>query len=144
MENNKRFNGDFTVNKKKLDNYSFICSYKNKKDSCISNNFEEAFNKLFAKRIRPQDVYGDGITFSWYTKVKDGYEFNNTSNCSTKRMSLNQSISVKKIYENKIEYLVHFEDSTIDKLFVLEKENGEWKVSQAYYHDLCKLDYNIH
>jgi len=142
--NNERFNGEFIVNEKKLDNYSFDCVYNNKKDSCISKNFEESFNKLFVKRIRPQDVYGDGITFSWYTKIKDGYEFNNTSNCSVKRMGLNQSINIKEIYENKIEYLVYFDDLTVDKLFVLEKENGEWKISQAYYHDLCKLDYYIH
>lgn len=139
---NNSLGNEFLVNGKKLDKYSFTCSYNNKNDDCIISNFEEEFRKLFVKRITPERVYCDGVTFCWFTKINDGYKFNN-SNCNIKRMSLNETLKVKEIEKQKVEYLISFNDNEVDRSFVLEKEDGKWKVSKAYYHDLCKLDYSI-
>jgi hypothetical protein len=141
--NNEKLQSEILVNGKREENKIFTCTYQKKSNMCISKNFIEEFNKLFVKRIRPDKVYGDGVTFTLFNKTKDGYEFINDNNCSTKRMSLNQTLKVKKFTDKQIDYIVSYEDSLLDKAFVLEKEDNEWKISKAYYHDLCKMDYYI-
>ena len=148
--NNERLAGEYIVNNKKLDDTSkvFTCTYKNKNDlTCLGENFEEEFRKLFVSSIDYDKVYGDSTLYSWM-KYEDGkYFFTSLKSCNVIRMSLNQSIEVKEISSDKLEFNVSFEnsDSNIKKnrVFVLSNENSLWKVSKAYYHDLCEMDYNI-
>ena len=60
-------------------------------------------------------------------------------------------LKIESIERNKIVYQVSFEDESIgkvigrtyEKTFVLVNENRTWKISKAYYHDSCHMDYNI-
>ena len=144
--NSERYNEDFTVNGKVLDKEEilFTCQYKDKKSNeCVGNSFPEEFRNLFSERISYDDVYSDGITYSWYTYQDDKYIFNNSSNCSVKRMSFDHKLKVIKIKKDMIIYEVSFDNNKYIKDFVLVKEDKEWKISKAFYHDLCELRYNI-
>ena len=142
--NNERFNEDFIVNGKKLDNKDivFTCKY-NKTNVCIGNNFKEEFNNLFSKNIKYDDVYSDGITYSWYRYEDNKDIFNNMDSCNVNRMNLEHSLKVIKINKDVVFYEVSFDDSKHVKEFNLVLEGNEWKISKAFYHDLCELRYNI-
>ena len=148
--NSERYNGDFTVNGKSLDNKDkiFTCTYQKKNNNeCIGNNFEEEFNSLFSSNIHYDTVYGDGNVYIWY-EYKDGkYIFNNLNNCSINRMDLNHKLEIEKIKENELIFIVNFNNSELNsinnKRFILIKEDDDWKISKAFYYDLCDMKYYI-
>ena len=144
--NNERLNGEFIVNGKKLDNNNFTCKYKNKKDNtCVANNFEEEFKRIFASNISHDDVYSDG-TYSWIKHEKGKYVFNINHNCSTSRMNLEQEIKLGSMDSKRMNFnIITKKDNNrvINRLFVLIKESNDWKISKAYYHDLCEMGYYI-
>lgn len=142
--NSEQYNEEYIVNDKSLGNNDkiFTCIYQNKNDKeCISNNFTDEFNKLFSKNIKYDDVYSDGIMYSWYKLKDDKYVFNVLESCDVKRMNSKQRLSVIKINNNSITYEVSIDDDIKD--FILIYEDDEWKISKAFYHDLCELRYNI-
>lgn len=148
--NNERLDGEFTVNGKKLsdDNKKFTCTYKNKNDNtCIGNHFEEAFSNLFASNITYYIVYSDANYNTWFKYDKGKYTFINLVNCNAVRMSLNQELKINKITSDELDFIVIMQEErnqgVKNKEFVLIKENDEWKISKAYYHDLCEMDYRI-
>lgn len=149
--NNERLNEEFTVNDKKLSNDEkiFTCKYKNNKSiECIGNNFDKEFNKLFLRKINYQKVYSDGLLYSWIT-IKDGqYVFNNLNSCNINRMGVNHKLTVMNIDDKKIIYEVLFTNRQTNKIikrdFVLELEDNEWKISSAFYYDLCGMRYTIY
>ena len=144
--NSERNNEDFIVNGKKLNKEEilFTCKYKDKKSKeCVGNNFKEEFKKIFSKEISYNDVYSDGITYSWYSYQDDKHIFNNSFSCDFKRMSIEHSLKVIKISKDKIIYEVSFDNNRYVKDFILINEDDEWKISKAFYHDLCELRYNI-
>ena len=147
--NNERMNGEFIVNGKRLekDSIKFTCVYKNKKDNtCIGNNFEESFQSLFSSNITYNQVYGDDSGNVWFKYDKGKYKFTNTNYCSVNRMNLKQNIKLHKINQNELEYYVSYKDSNNglrERTFSLIKENDIWKISKAYYEDLCEIKYRI-
>lgn len=148
--NEKRIDGEYTVNGKKLDknNIKFTCDYKkDNKKTCKGNNFQEEFYDLFSQSINYDDVYGDGMTFSWLKYENGNYYFTNPSNCNINRMNLEQTLTIKKIYNDKILYRVTYNTSSTSHLnnnvFVLIKENNDWKISEATYYDLCEMEYHV-
>ena len=153
--NKSRFNNqDFEVNGQKLSgNPSFTCLYQDNKNSCISTNFEENFHKLFANNIKMDLVYGDGVALRWYKKTDDGYIFTNSNNCNIGRMNTKQSLILKEKNTNELKFRVYYEekiadgifkgDHVFDEEFVLVKQDNQWKVSKAYYHDPCYMEYII-
>ena len=147
--NNERMKGEFTVNGKKIkeEDKVFTCKYQKNKKECIGNNFEEEFNKLFSKKIRHDNVYGDGNIYVWYKYQDNKYIFNNLDNCSVNRMGLDHQIKVDKINSDEIIFEVSFNNNQINlintKKFILVLENNEWKISKAFYYDLCGMKYYI-
>ena len=144
--NSERFDGEFTVNGKTLDDSKkeFTCVYKRKNDeSCIGNNFEKAFHNLFASNVTYNRVYSDGAIYTWFKYEKGNYIFTNSKSCSVKRMNLQQKIKLVKILDNELSFDVSDDDSVISCEFILIKENGNWKVGKALYKDLCEMSYVI-
>ncbi len=154
--NDSRYNNEsFSVNGKKMkDEYKlFSCTYEKNKKTCMATKFEEAFAHLFASNIDYDKVYGDGLSFKWYEEKDGKYYFSNMNTCNASRMSKDQEIKVEEINDNMITYTVSFTDNIstgtylgnhqYHKKFVLVLEKGEWKVSKAYYHDPCFMDYNL-
>lgn len=143
--NNSKDNNEFIVNDKKLDNDNkkFTCTYKN--NSCIGNNFENEFKRIFASNISYNKVYGDGILYTWIKHENGEYRFSNLKNCDTYRMDTNRIMKVTEITSNRLVFKVSGKYDKRDKFreFALIKENDDWKVTAAYYHDLCDIDYNI-
>ena len=148
--NEERIGGEFIVNGKTLnkDKKIFTCKYSKKDNkTCVGNNFQEEFNNLFASNIKYDHVYSDKMTFYWY-KYKDGkYYFTNPNNCNIKRMSLEQKITVQEILDNKVIYNIVYENDDYNRMndldFVLVNEENDWKISEAYYYDLCEMYYHI-
>ena len=145
--NDSKYNDEFVVNGKKLDsdNKKFTCTYKNRKNNCIGNDFENEFKRVFASNITYSKVYGDGVLYTWFKYENGKYIFNYLNNCNTERMDINQIIKVSEITNNKIIYKVGSKEDNFKKTkaFVLIKENDDWKVSKAYYRDICEMGYNI-
>ena len=153
--NDSRYNESIMVNGKIFNNKStrFVCNYDNKNSKCKAENFEESFNNLFSKNISYNDVYSDGLSYTWYEKNDNGFYFNNLNTCNVKRMSINQTIQLVDKTDDKLIYKVNFIDNVkegiykkehvISRDFVLVKEDSSWKISKAYYHDLCYMDYYI-
>ena len=153
--NDQRYNEEIIINDKKINDIykKFTCDYDASNKTCIGNNFEEEFKNLFASKITYDKVYGDNQSFFWYKKVDNKYQFTNMNTCSISRMSLNQKIEVKEEEIDKITYVITFSDNVTSSIykgnhlfkkdFVLIKEDGDWKVSEAYYHDPCFMDYYI-
>ena len=148
--NSKRFDGEFTVNGKKLDddNKKFTCIYKNKKDdTCVGKNFEESFHNLFSSNITYDDVYADDSRNAWISYKNGSYYFTNITSCNVNRMNLEQTIKIYEIEKDKLTFHVFIEDSgyqnTRKRIFSLIKENDIWKISKAYYEDLCEIKYSI-
>ena len=142
--NSDRYKEDFVVNGKNLKDKVFTCKYINSKE-CVGNNFESEFEKLFSKEINYQDVYSDKAIYSWITYDNGKYIFNNLTTCDINRMNVIQNIKVSKINNDKIVYEVSFnEKERVNKReFVLMFEDNEWKISNAFYHDLCSMKYFI-
>ncbi len=153
--NDSRYEGRIKVNNQEIDETKtlFSCKYDKDKEWCKGENFEEAFRNVFASDITYNDVYGDGLAVYWYEKRGDGYFFQNSIGCNIKRMSLDQTLELTKKERNQLTFKVSYVDNITagafegehQKIrdFVLIKEDGEWKVSKAYYHDLCFQDYPI-
>lgn len=148
--NSEKYDGDFVVNGRKLndDSKKFTCIYKNKKDnSCIGNNFIDEFKKLFASNITYNKVYGDDSFYTWIKYDNKEYVFTNIDNCSTSRMSLEQKLMLESVSSNKLVFNVIDENMSQTKMrkkeFILVKEDNDWKISKAYYHDICEMDYYI-
>ncbi len=149
--NSSRFNEDFMVNGKTIskENVQFTCEYKSKKDKeCVGNNFESEFKNLFSKKINYEKVYSDGAIYSWISRKDNNYVFNNVDTCNINRMGINHELKVTSISLDKIEYEVTFDNRKTNGLnkrdFILVKEDNEWKVSNAFYYDLCGLKYFIY
>ena len=145
--NDERLGRTYTVNNKKIDdnNKTFKCVYDKNKKKCVSDNFEKEFAKLFSKALLPKNVYSDSVSNSWYMKKDNEDVFMNIDTCNINRMSENHELKVNKIERSKITYQISFKekDKEFNKLFVLVYEDGDWKIRNAYYHDLCGMDYNI-
>lgn len=151
--NDVKYSNTLKVNGKELSQEKkiFKCIYKSKeKDYCFGENFEEAFSALFIHDIKYENVYSDGVSFTWYEKDNNRYKFKNTRACNDRRIAENHQMEVLRIEPRKITYLVKFADYKflnkeieLVKEFVLEYHDNDWKVSKAYYHDPCLLDYNI-
>lgn len=148
--NSDRFKDDFIVNDRKLNEEEkvFTCNHNKKSDECTGNNFESEFKKLFSKLITYEKVYSDEAIYSWIM-IKDGkYVFNNITTCSVNRMDINHKLIVKSISKDEIVYEVSFNDKRKGILnkrdFVLILEDNEWKISTAFYHDLCGMKYFIY
>lgn len=156
--NDERYNNEsFKVNGKTLKNKpAFTCKYDESKTSCYSTNFEKSFKELFASNVDINRVYGDGLAIRLYEKRGDKYKFTNKNTCEAGRMDLNHKLEVdekKENTDNEVTYKVTWEDDipsgiykgkrTYRKEFVLTKEDGEWKISKAYYHDPCRMEYII-
>ena len=144
--NNERLDGEYTVNGKVLDSdyKKFTCTYKKKSDeSCIGNNFEDAFHNLFASNISYNKVYSDGAIYTWFKYEKDKYIFTNLKTCNIKRMSLNQEIKLIRILDNELDFEVNEKDDELKREFILTYEGDTWKVSKAFYKDLCEISYMI-
>ena len=147
--NNERMNGEFIVNGKKMNNKDkvFTCKYQKNNIECVGNNFEKEFSNLFSNNIRYDNVYSDGNIYSWYKYQNNKYVFNNLNNCNINRMGLNHKLNVDMISKDELIYDIVFIDNQIEhvnkKKFILVLENNEWKISKAYYHDLCGMNYYI-
>ena len=153
--NDSRYNSKLKVNGKVIDSskVSFVCKYDEQKEWCIGENFESAFKGLFASNITYRDVYGDGLAFNWYEQRADGFYFKNITACDVSRMSSEHTIELLSQESDKLTFKVSFTDNIKEgiykgehpknKDFILVKEGSDWKVSRAYYHDLCFQDYPI-
>ena len=148
--NDKRYEYSFMVNGKELgdDKKIFTCDYpKNNKKTCLSKNFESSFHKVFASNVTYDDVYSDKVSFSWYEKKDNEYKFTNMNSCNAYRMGKEHNLNVISIAKRKLFFRVTFKDDrnnrVFDKMFILNYEDNDWKVSKAYYHDPCYMDYNI-
>ena len=132
--NYQRYNNeDFYINDRKLEkNPDFTCKYDDEKKTCVGSKFEENYKKIFASGVKMEGVYGDGLAIRWYEQNADGYKFTNVNTCGVGgRMSTKQKLSVVEANKDKMVYKVTFD------------EKGEWKVSEAYYHDPCHMEYLI-
>ncbi len=147
--NDERLNEEFIVNGKKLDDKDklFTCKYENNKE-CIGNNFDSEFKKLFSSSINYKNVYSDFKIYSWLKYSNGKYIFNNLNICNINRMGQNHELKVMKIDHHKIKYEVMFNNRQTDKIikrnFILNLEDNEWKIVNAYYHDLCGINYTIY
>lgn len=153
--NYERYNKeDFKVNGKTLERKpDFTCTYDKEMKTCVGHNFEEAYNKLFAKSVNINRVYGDGAAIRWYEKIDGVYTFTNVNSCDAGRMSTNQQLEITESDKDKIICKVTFDEELksgiykgkhhFDKEFVLVKENDTWKVSKAYYHNPCYMEHNV-
>lgn len=145
--NDSRYKESYKVNDKEItDGHKLIeCVYQSNKKTCEVKNFEEAFHQLFARNIKMENVYGDGLTSKWYEKKNDIYLFTNLNSCSVSRMGGSHNLKVKEIKNNQITYEITFkdDDGLNIKDFILVHEDGTWKISEAYYHDLCHMDYYL-
>ncbi len=153
--NDERYEYSYTINDKEISyNGSFSCEYLKNKETCIGKNFEDNFKNLFASNITYDQVYGDLLTFSWYQKKDDSYYFTNMRNCNVERMNKKHYINLFQREENKLIYHTSFTDEIsfvssdihtkkYEREFVLVLEDNEWKISKAFYHDLCVMNYNI-
>ena len=148
--NNERLHEEFTVNGKKIskEDKIFTCKYKNTKSKeCTANNFETEFKKLFSKNISYEKVYTDQAIYSWIYYKNGNYVFKNLDTCNVDRMGINHNIKVIEIKNNKIVYEVLFENRQSHlmnkKYFKLINEDNEWKISNAFYYDLCGMRYTI-
>ena len=146
--NNGRLDGEFVVNGKILDDNSkkFTCNYKNKNNnSCVGNNFEEEFNHLFSSNISYNNVYGD-VSSTWVKYENEKYVFNYINTCSISRMKLEQTLILDSINKDTLIFnvkMLNDVNKVKTKLFVLVLEDDEWKISKAYYHDVCEIDYYV-
>lgn len=143
---------NYTVNDKTLtkENYPFVCKQDMKSKKCTIDDFDNILHRLFSKTITYDSVYSDGISYSWYEKQNSKFILNYDTNCSVRKMSKEQTISVIKITHDEIQYEISFDDNyskynlhDFDKKFVLVKEDNHWKIKNAYYHDSCHMDYYI-
>jgi len=149
--NNNRLKEEFIVNERKMEEEDkiFTCKYKESKSlECVGNNFESEFEKLFSHNIKYEKVYSDEAIYSWIS-FKDGkYFFNNLNSCSINRMGNEHKLKVVEIMSDKIVYEVSFlnrRNNILNKRdFVLILENGKWKISSAFYYDLCGMWYTIY
>lgn len=146
--NDSRYKESFIINGKETNyNKDFTCTYsKGNNKTCFSDNFEESFKNLFVSSIKYDDVYSDGVSFAWYEKTSNGYKFTNMNTCNVKRMSKEQKVKVIGVKNDELSFEIEYEKNEsyiLHKLFVLKFEDGKWKVSNAYYHDLCHMDYEI-
>ena len=153
--NDSRYKESIKVNNKvlKSSDIDFKCNYDKENVKCKGENFEKSFEKVFASNITYDDVYGDGHAYRWYEKNDDGFFFNNLNSCNIERMSRNQTLEIVEAKKDKLTFKVKYTDNVKDgiykgehvntKEFVLIKENSTWKVSKAYYHDPCFMDYYI-
>lgn len=145
--NDERLGNSYLVNNKSLSDTQklFTCIYQNKKkNTCVGKNFPDTFNNLFSKKITYNDVYGDGAFYTWYKYEKGEHLFTILDECNVGRMDLNQKIELEKINHNEIIYRVSsLSNLDKNKTFILVKEDGMWKISKAYYQDLCEMHYNI-
>lgn len=148
--NEEKYHESFSVNGKTKVNSKFTCKYSLKnKNLCISENFLDSFENLFSSKIHHDTVYGDGTSYGWYDEKSGKYIFNNANSCSSGRMPIKHRLEPLQIERNKITYIVSFEEDdlhtprTMEKIFILKRENRVWKVAFAYYHDPCYMDYNI-
>ena len=153
--NDARFNSKISVNNKVMNdaNKKFVCNYENDDKRCHGLNFPEAFSDIFASNLTYNDVYGDGLAFSWYEKKNDEYYFKNMNACNSERMSTKQTLELVEKTDNKLTFKVTYVDDIkagiykgihdVSREFILVKEDNNWKVSKAYYHDPCFMDYYI-
>ena len=148
--NDERYHESFSVNGKTKVNSRFTCKYTLKnKNLCVSDNFSDAYKELFSNKIPYDIVYSDGSSYKWYEEKDGKYIFNNVNNCSNGRMNTKQRLVPVLIERNKITYKITFEEDdmhtprAMEKIFILKRESRVWKVSFAYYHDPCYMDYNI-
>ena len=149
--NSDRLKEDFIVNGKSLpkENKVFTCKYrKSKSVECIGNNFESEFRKLFSENVKYENVYSDGSIYSWIY-YKDGkYIFNNLNNCSINRMGINQHLRIVEIMDDKMIFEASFLNRENNQMnnrnFVLVLEDRKWKISSAFYYDLCGMWYTIY
>ena len=61
-------------------------------------------------------------------------------------MSLEQNIKLDSISNNKLTFNVtslNDTNKTKTKQFILIREDNDWKISKAYYHDICEMNYYI-
>ena len=132
--NETRMDGEYTVNGKKLNDLDkiFKCNYpKKNKETCVGENFQEEFDKIFSNSIRYDDVYGDKLTYNWFKYENGKYYFTNPNNCRINRMNLGQKISIKEVNDDKIVYNITYESNynhVNNSDFVLIKENNNWKI----------------
>lgn len=146
-------NEEYLVNGHSLsnDNRPFNCTFDKKNKTCLVKDFESLFHKYFVNSLSVEQVYSDKLSFKHYEMQDDDIIFNANSICGSNRMNLKQNITVVEIERRKIKYLITYdndEDSPnrfreFKKEFVLKYENRKWKVAKAYYHDSCRMDYNI-
>lgn len=148
--NDSRFEYSFLVNDRKLedDKKIFTCNYsKNNMKTCIAKNFESSFHDLFASNITFDNVYSDKVSFSWYEKKNNEYKFTNMNTCNVYRMGKEHKLQLISIGKNELSFRITFTNErnnrVFEKLFILNYEDDKWKVSKAYYHDPCYMDYNI-
>ena len=139
--NSEKHGGEYKINGKELVNKKFTCIYKNN-TTCVGKNFEEAFHDLFYSGITYKDVYSDLDSYSWVTYKNDEYVFNILNTCGISRMNLDQRMEINEISNDKLSFYVFSEDEN-HREFILVKEDNNWKISKAYYHDLCEQRYNI-
>ncbi len=148
--NSEKLQNDFIVNGRLLrdEDKKFTCKYLDKKSNeCVGTNFEEEFKFLFASNLYYENVYSDGLMYSWHNYQNGKHTFTVIDNCNINRMGLEHELSISSIKENEIVYNVSFENehtkNKINKTFVLVLEDNEWKISKAYYYDLCEMKYYI-
>lgn len=129
--------------------YPFICEYTKVKNKCYIKDFNTLFKKSFASNITYEKVYNDGISNSFYQLNNQDFVFNSKIICGSNNKIFKHHLIVEKIDNNKIEYLISYDNDEIlknhnyVKEFILVKEKGQWKISKAYYRDRCRMDYNI-
>ena len=136
---------EITVNNKHIEDSqkTFKCEYKDKKDECLVENFEEVFKNLFSKNISYNKVYGDDITFSRLHIIDNQYIFSSIK-CSDTSKSNDFELKVKSIESDKLTYTVTSSDKRLsEKVFILINEDNSWKIKEAYYRDKCMMDYYI-
>ena len=147
--NSKRFNEDYIVNGKELSSEDkiFTCEYKkNSHNECVGKNFQTEFVNLFSNKINYNNVYSDGGLYSIISNNEGEYTFNIIDNCAINRMDVNQQIRVVDIKNNEIVFEVNSVNNTNienKKDFILVFDDNEWKISKAYYHDLCGTKFHI-
>ena len=149
--NSERLKEDFIVNNKSLSNEEkvFTCKYNSFKDKeCIGNNFESEFKKLFSKNITYEKVYSDGVLYSWVLIKNGKYVFNNVNTCNINRMGINHTLKLSTFNNHKMVYQVEFLNTLTNQLikrdFILVLEDNEWKISNAFYYDLCGMRNTIY
>ena len=144
----------YTVNGKEQGEENKIVTCKNnvsKDNKCVISEFESSFKNLFAHNIDYCKVYGGEMSILSISINNNEYTFKNVSSCNQYKMGKNHHLEVNSIERNKIVYRIIFQDESVgkvigrdyEKFFVLVNENHTWKISKAFYHDACHMDYNI-